>query len=72
MDQVIIQNPKRLFIILGIMVTVFVLFWTVNIKAQHPFLSCAEAKAEGFSNIPRTSPYYNPHLDRDKDGIACE
>jgi hypothetical protein len=38
----------------------------------HTFRSCAEARAAGYSNIPRGSYGYGPALDRDNDGIACE
>lgn len=36
------------------------------------FSTCAQAKSAGYSNIPKGNHFYNPALDRDKDGIACE
>lgn len=43
---------------------------------SHPgsavFSSCAQAKANGHSDILKSSNFYNPALDRDKDGKACE
>lgn len=36
-----------------------------------PYSNCQEARADGRSNIPRGDPAYNPALDRDNDGIAC-
>jgi hypothetical protein len=34
--------------------------------------NCTEARAMGLENIPRSSPYYAPWLDRDNDGLGCE
>lgn len=36
------------------------------------FSSCAEARAAGAAPLYAGSPGYNPSLDRDKDGVACE
>ena len=36
------------------------------------FRNCAEARAAGYQSIRRGQPGYAEHLDRDKDGIACE
>lgn len=36
------------------------------------FDNCTEAYAAGYSNIPKTSPFYAGKLDRDNDGIACD
>lgn len=36
------------------------------------FGSCAQAKVAGYTNIPESSPAYNPALDRNKNGYACE
>ncbi len=36
------------------------------------FKSCREARNYGVSQIPKNDPRYNPKLDGDKDGIACE
>lgn len=36
------------------------------------FRSCAAARAAGAAPMRRGEPGYNPHLDGDNDGIACE
>ncbi len=36
------------------------------------FDNCTEAYNAGVANIPKTSPLYGPHLDRDGDGIGCD
>ncbi len=42
------------------------------VRAVRPPRNCTEARAWGLQNIPRGSPYYAPHLDRDNDGLGCE
>ncbi|CAJ1584399.1 excalibur calcium-binding domain-containing protein [[Mycobacterium] wendilense] len=42
------------------------------VAAAAPFKNCTEARSNGYSNIPSSSEYYGPHLDRDGDGIGCE
>ena len=34
--------------------------------------NCAEAHAEGRYDIPEGDPAYQPELDKDQSGIACE
>jgi hypothetical protein len=34
--------------------------------------NCPQARALGLENIPESSPYYAPWLDRDGNGMACE
>ena len=48
--------------------------WGAAARADQGFTfrTCAEARAAGYSNIPRGSYGYGPRLDRDNDGIACE
>lgn len=36
------------------------------------FSNCTEARSNGYSNIRKGQAGYASHLDRDKDGIACE
>jgi hypothetical protein len=36
------------------------------------FKNCTEARALGFSPIRKGEPGYGLHLDRDRDGVACE
>ncbi|MGE3795925.1 MAG: thermonuclease family protein [Dehalococcoidia bacterium] len=40
--------------------------------ASTPFASCAAARAAGAAPVRRGQPGYNPGLDGDADGIACE
>lgn len=40
--------------------------------ADPPYSSCADAAADGRSNIPKGDPGYSSGLDRDHDGVACE
>ncbi|MFJ7073120.1 LAETG motif-containing sortase-dependent surface protein [Streptomyces sp. NPDC098781] len=39
---------------------------------DHPFENCAEAYANGYSDIPAADEHYGKHLDRDDDGIGCD
>ncbi|MFJ8631247.1 excalibur calcium-binding domain-containing protein [Streptomyces sp. NPDC093568] len=39
---------------------------------DHPFKNCAEAYANGYSDIPANDEHYGEHLDRDDDGIGCD
>ncbi|MGG2017923.1 thermonuclease family protein [Bacillus sp. S10(2024)] len=41
-------------------------------QGEYHFSSCKEAKAAGFSNIPKGHPAYSSKLDRDGDGMACD
>lgn len=34
--------------------------------------NCSEAKVRHITNIPKTSVYYRPALDRDGNGVACQ
>ncbi len=36
------------------------------------YASCAQARAAGAAPLYEGDPGYNPRLDRDKDGVACE
>ncbi|MFJ2509356.1 excalibur calcium-binding domain-containing protein [Arthrobacter citreus] len=40
--------------------------------AAPPYANCAAAAAEGVYNIAEGQPGYEPSLDRDGDGVACE
>lgn len=40
--------------------------------ADPPYSSCADARADGASNIQQGDPGYSSKLDRDGDGVACE
>lgn len=73
-----IQIHKGRGLILLAVAVIVICAWALfrSHPGSHPgsavFSSCAEAKAKGHSNIPKNSNFYNPALDRDKDGIACE
>jgi hypothetical protein len=41
-------------------------------QAGPPYANCTEAHKDGRYNIPKGDPAYQPKLDRDNDGIACE
>lgn len=40
--------------------------------ASGPYRNCSEAHRDGRYNIPTGDPDYQPKLDRDNDGFACE
>nr|WP_232069021.1 excalibur calcium-binding domain-containing protein [Mycobacterium mantenii] len=40
--------------------------------ASGPYRNCTEAHKDGRYNIPKGDSDYQPKLDRDNDGIACE
>jgi hypothetical protein len=40
--------------------------------ADPPYQDCYQARADGRSSIPFTDPAYQPELDLDGDGLACE
>ncbi|WP_292991413.1 excalibur calcium-binding domain-containing protein [Mycobacterium sp.] len=41
-------------------------------SADPPYQDCDQARADGRSSIPYTDPAYQPELDFDGDGLACE
>lgn len=41
-------------------------------QADPPYANCTQAHRDGRYNIPKGDPAYQPKLDRDNDGIACE
>lgn len=53
------------FILLG----VFLSFKHNKIVVYH---NCSQLEQAGHFNIPKSSSYYEPQLDADKDGVACE
>jgi len=53
--------------IVGLGVTV-----TPRVVAGPPYRNCSEAHADGRYDIPSDDPAYEPKLDRDGDGYACE
>jgi len=45
---------------------------TAPVAVAQPFVNCSAARDAGYQDIPSSSEYYGPHLDRDQDGIGCE
>lgn len=45
---------------------------TKSVGSGSAFRSCAEARAAGAAPLRRGQSGYNPKLDRDGDGVACE
>lgn len=43
-----------------------------NTSGSQVFRTCKEARKMGISQIRRGDPRYDPSMDKDKDGIACE
>ncbi|MER7488409.1 excalibur calcium-binding domain-containing protein [Streptomyces sp. NPDC126497] len=39
---------------------------------DHPFTSCSEAYGNGYSGISSGDDHYDPQLDPDGDGVACD
>jgi hypothetical protein len=37
-----------------------------------PYANCSQARSAGDCDIPQSSSNYDPDLDRDGDGVACE
>lgn len=65
--------PKKLLLLVVIILLLVVFFWAIKKSDAKPQpSSCTEAKSEGLFNIPRSSPYYRPSLDRNSNGLACE
>jgi hypothetical protein len=45
---------------------------TTRAAAGPTFANCSQAKAAGYHDIQLGQPGYSIHLDRDRDGVACE
>jgi hypothetical protein len=41
-------------------------------SAETYYTNCTEAREAGVTPLHEGDPGYAPHLDRDRDGIACE
>lgn len=58
---------KKLFVIF------MLAFVSANTFAETlHFKNCKEARSKGYRNIKKGEPGYARHLDRDRDGVACE
>lgn len=66
------KRPALFVLIFAIAIIMFVVFF-VNVRAAQPYKSCLQIyEATGQFAIPRGNRLYNPALDRDNNGIACE
>lgn len=69
-----VQIHKGAGLTIMAVIVVVVCIWVLF--RSHPgsavFGSCAQARKAGQSNIPKSSKFYNPALDRDHDNVACE
>jgi hypothetical protein len=65
--RLIVAAMATIAAFLGIGVTI-----TPTAHADPPYKNCTAARQDGRSNIPRGDAAYQPKLDRDNDGIACE
>lgn len=44
----------------------------LHTNGSNIFTNCAQARQAGHSDIPSTSKFYNPALDRNNNSYACE
>lgn len=68
-------DTKRVLVILSLLLVGFMLLVGARSLANnHPafYANCTEARAHHDTNIPRSSKYYRPQLDRNNDGFACQ
>ena len=56
-----------------LLVVLTLAFVSANTSAETlHFKNCKEARSKGYKNIKKGESGYARHLDREKDGIACE
>lgn len=74
MTYIQIHKGKGLTLLaIGIVILcVVVLAHVHRVSGSTVFGSCAQARKAGYSNIPKSSHFYNPALDKDHDNVACE
>lgn len=64
---------NKKFLLLTVLFVIFVVFLLLlkhnKVVVYH---NCNQLQQAGHSNIPKDSSLYQPQLDSDKDGIACE
>lgn len=58
----------------GILIILALIIGARSLADNHPsfYANCTEARAHHDTNIPRSSVYYRPQLDRNDNGYACE
>lgn len=71
-----LQVCRRGALLVAILLSaIFILFVVLHVHADSRtgfYANCTEAEAHHDTNIPSTSWYYRPQLDRNHDGIACQ
>lgn len=72
MTYIRIHRGKGLILLAAVVVLLAGFSLSHKASGSTVFGSCTQAKAAGYSNIPSTSHFYNPALDKDHDRVACE
>lgn len=67
-------NKKGALVLLALIVIITATsVYFVNVRASEPYHNCLQIyEATGKFAIPASSALYNPALDRNHNGIACE
>lgn len=65
-------HKTRALILLALMVLILCGWVLFRSSRSSIFSSCAQATVAGRRNIPKSDSAYNPVLDRNKNGYACE
>lgn len=65
---------KLAFLLAGVLLAILILVAAAGAVRSRPdyYTNCSDAKAHHDANIPKSSIYYRPELDRDHNGIACQ
>lgn len=71
MGYVQIHKGRGLLILIGIVIAFLAVHLVKALNSQH-FENCTQLKAAGIHDIPTSSSFYRPTLDRNKNGIACQ
>lgn len=74
MSYIQVDTKKFLVLVVVVVLVFLVIFGVKSLADNHPsfYANCSEARAHHDTNIPKSSAYYRPELDRDHDGFACE
>lgn len=74
MNQYKLRSRTFILIIVIILAACLAVFLFNKIVEGRPnFIeNCSEAKVRHITNIPKSSVYYRPSLDRNHDGVACQ
>ena len=61
------------YVFIGIILLFFVsIFFFIHRPRVKVFHNCSQLEQAGHFNIQKGSKFYEPQLDADKDGVACE